>query len=40
LYQRGYLRDPEGYRLFQRSEELIGTWCERVCKEAERIRRS
>jgi deoxyhypusine synthase len=37
---QGYLRDPEGYRLFDRREELIGRLRERVRKEAGRIRGS
>jgi deoxyhypusine synthase len=36
----GYLRDPEGYRLFERRDALIGTLRERVRREGERIRGS
>jgi deoxyhypusine synthase len=36
---RGYLRDPEGYRLFERREELIGKLLAQVRKESARIRK-
>ena len=32
---RGYLRDPAGYRLFERREELMGKLLERVRREVE-----
>ena len=35
---KGYLRDPGGYRLFEKREELMGTLLERVRREADRIR--
>jgi deoxyhypusine synthase len=35
---RGYLRDPAGYRLYERREELLATLRERVRREAARIR--
>lgn len=35
---KGYLRDPAGYRLYERREELIGKLLGRVRDEAERIR--
>ena len=34
----GYLRDPQGYRLFDRRDALLATLRERVRAEAERIR--
>jgi len=35
---KGYLRDPAGYRLYERRAELIGKLLARVREEAERIR--
>jgi len=35
---KGYLRDPAGYRLYERRDELIGKLLARVRDEAERIR--
>jgi deoxyhypusine synthase len=35
---RGYLRDPAGYRLLERREELLATLRERVRREAVRLR--
>jgi deoxyhypusine synthase len=35
---RGYLRDPAGYRLYARRDELMGRLLGRVRDEAERIR--
>jgi deoxyhypusine synthase len=35
---RGYLRDPAGYRLYDRRDELLATLMDRVRREAARIR--